>query len=162
MILIAAGSNLPLHSIDSQQIVLQSFLAIGRFAPLVAQSPLYQSPAWPDPLGPAYVNAVAALETTLSPASLLAGLHAVEQAFGRERSERNAPRTLDLDLIAYHDEVSSGADGGPQLPHPRMKVRDFVLAPLVDIAPNWRCPGDGQSAAALLNALPERSASRLS
>lgn len=158
MILIAAGSNVPLDGIDSQQIVLHSFLAIDRFAKIVRRSPFYESPAWPDPAEPPYVNAVASLQTDLPPAALMAALHAVEQGFGRVRSARNAPRTLDLDLIAYNDVVCSALHGGPDLPHPRMQSRDFVLAPLVDIAPDWLLPGDGRTATELLRALPERSA----
>lgn len=157
MILIAAGSNLPFCGVDSQQLVLHSFLAIGRFAPIVAQSPLYSSPAWPNRADPPFVNAAASVETDLAPASLLASLHAVEEAFGRRRGVRNAPRTLDLDLISYNDICTDM----PALPHPRFATRDFVLAPLCEIAPNWRPPGGKESIAELLASLPDRAAERL-
>ena len=157
MILIAAGSNLPFCGVDSQQLVLHSFLAIGRFAELVAESPLYESPAWPDTTHPAYVNAVVAIRTELEPAALLAGLHAVESAFGRQRSQRNAPRTLDLDLVAYNDLQMEA----PALPHPRFRQRDFVMAPISDIAPHWRPPDSAETAAEILQSLPNRTAKRL-
>ena len=148
---------MPFCGVDSQQIVLHSFLAIGRFAELVAESPLYESPAWPDAAQPSYVNAVARISTELPPAALLAALHGVEAAFGRRRGARNAPRTLDLDLIAYGN-VRSDA---PALPHPCFRQRDFVMAPLSDIAPDWRPPGREETAAEILNSLPERTARRL-
>lgn len=148
---------MPFCGVDSQQIVLHSFLAIGRFAELVAESPLYGSPAWPDATQPAYVNAVACIRIDIEPAALLAALHEVEIAFGRRRGERNAPRTLDLDLVAY-DDLRSDA---PALPHPRFRERDFVMAPICDIAPDWRPPGEHETAAEILDSLPKRTARRL-
>ncbi len=162
MILIAAGSSLPFCGLDSQQIVLRSFFAVARVARVVAQSPLYESPAWPDPSDPAFVNAAARLQTDLTPRALMAALHAIEDAFGRRRLEKNAPRTLDLDLIAYDGVQSDGADGGPILPHPRMAHRDFVLAPIADIAPDWRPPGGRGTVSDRLARLPERTAARIS
>lgn len=98
----------------------------------VACSSLYRS-APVDAGGPDFINAVAALETTLTAPALLAALQRIEQAEGRERPYRNAPRTLDLDLLLYGD----GRIDSPALvvPHPRMQERAFVLQPLAEIAP---------------------------
>ncbi len=82
---------------------------------------------------PRYLNAVAALETRLSPPALLARLQAVEAKHGRTRDVCNGPRTLDLDLLLYHDERLSTAD--LIVPHPRMAGRAFVMAPLAEICP---------------------------
>lgn len=84
--------------------------------------------------GPDFVNAVAALETDLAPDALLDALQAIEQAHGRERPYRHAPRTLDLDLLLYADVVMNT----PRLtlPHPRLGERAFVLRPLLEIAPD--------------------------
>ena len=161
MILIAAGSNLPISGVDSQQLVFSAFSAVDRFARILARSPLYESPAWPDPADPAFVNAVVRVETELDPPALLAALHAVEAAFGRRRTARNAPRTLDLDLLGYNDVVSDGPNG-LALPHPRLRERDFVLAPLCDVAPDWRPPGGGPPASAMLAGLPKPQARRIS
>lgn len=106
-----------------------------------------------DAQGPDFVNAVAALSTTLAPLALLDLLQALEQRHGRERPYRNAPRTLDLDLLLYGDEVIDH----PRLsvPHPRMHERAFVLAPLCELAPGLRLvQGD---CAALLAALGDQA-----
>jgi 2-amino-4-hydroxy-6-hydroxymethyldihydropteridine diphosphokinase len=94
---------------------------------------------------PDFVNAVAELETELAPEALLDALLEVEQRFGRVRSERNGPRTLDLDLLLYNDQFVDL----PRLtlPHPRLHLRAFVLQPLAEIAPNLVIPGRGTVAA---------------
>jgi 2-amino-4-hydroxy-6-hydroxymethyldihydropteridine diphosphokinase len=105
---------------------------------------------------PDYVNAVAALRSdpgqAIDPADLLARLMQIEAAFGRQRSLPNAPRTLDLDIIAIGGLVRHAPD--PVLPHPRAHERAFVLAPLVDVSPGWVHPVLGRTAAELLAALP--------
>lgn len=108
-------------------------------------SPLYRS-APIDSSGPDYVNAVASLRTRLSPEALLDTLQRIEQLHGRERPYRNAPRTLDLDLLLY----GTRRIDTPRLtvPHPRMHQRAFVLRPLIDLAPDMRL--DGRSLADLL------------
>ena len=107
----------------------------------------WQSAAWPDPAAPAYLNAVAIVETPLSPRALMARLLQVEAEFGRRRTEPNAPRTLDLDLIAYGRQLI--AEPGLAVPHPRAHERLFVMGPLAEIAPDWVHPVMGQTAAAL-------------
>ncbi|MEB2348182.1 MAG: 2-amino-4-hydroxy-6-hydroxymethyldihydropteridine diphosphokinase [Comamonadaceae bacterium] len=99
---------------------------------LVAVSSLYAS-APVDAGGPDYFNAVACLQTTLAPLALLRALQAIETAAGRTRPYRNAPRTLDLDLLLY-DAVQC-ADAELTLPHPRMMQRAFVVLPLAELAP---------------------------
>jgi 2-amino-4-hydroxy-6-hydroxymethyldihydropteridine diphosphokinase len=93
---------------------------------------------------PEYINAVALLDTGLAPRALLDGLQAIERAAGRERSFRNAPRVLDLDLLLYDDDVITMP--GLVVPHPRMHERAFVLAPLVEIAPDTVVPEHGPAA----------------
>ena len=113
--------------------------AIGALAdmpqtPLQAQSRLYTSaPMGENATGDHYVNAVVQLSTALSAHALLNELQSIEREFGRERSVRNAPRTLDLDILLYGDACIE--DEVLSIPHPRMHERAFVLRPLFDIAP---------------------------
>ena len=125
---------------------------------LVARSSLWRSA----PLGyanqPEFINAVARLETGLPAQGLLDELHKIESGHGRERSFTNAPRTLDLDLLLYGDEVLRTER--LTLPHPRMHERAFVLKPLLEIAPDLVIPGHG-SARDALEALPDQACERI-
>ena len=160
MIIVAAGSSLPFNRLDSQQIVTRAYSALGSVVTVTAISPLYRSPAWPDPSDPPFINAVALVETNIGPSALLAALHTIEAGFGRVRAGKNAPRSLDLDIIAY-GQLYRDEGPGVQLPHPRMQDREFVLAPLCDLAPDWCHPKTGKSAAQMLSALSTRSAQKI-
>jgi 2-amino-4-hydroxy-6-hydroxymethyldihydropteridine diphosphokinase len=124
---------------------------------LAAQSPLYRT-APVDSSGDDYVNAVALLETALAPDELLTHLQELERARGRERPYLNAPRTLDLDLLLYDDLML--ATPALTVPHPRMHLRAFVLAPLLDVLPAAAIPGIGP-ARALLDAIADQPITRL-
>jgi 2-amino-4-hydroxy-6-hydroxymethyldihydropteridine diphosphokinase len=129
-------------------------------APLVVSS-IWQTTAWPPSDQPDYYNAVVAVDAGgVSPQALYQTLRAIELSFGRERRERWAARTLDLDIIAM--EGLEGQYGDMTLPHPRMHDRAFVLAPLAEVAPDWRHPILGLTAAEMLkNAPVEQSYRRL-
>ena len=110
----------------------------------VAVSSSYRS-APLDADGPDYVNAVVQVRTALSPDALLAALQAIEQQAGRERPYRNAPRTLDLDILLYGEYRVDRDD--LQVPHPRMWQRAFVVLPLAEIAPDLVSPAQVQAVA---------------
>ena len=107
-----------------------------------------------DAVGPDFLNGVAALDTTLEPQQLLEALQAIELRHGRTRAHRNAPRTLDLDLLLYGDEHLSS--DRLTVPHPRIGERAFVLAPLLEVAPELR-----ERYAAALAALSNQRVERL-
>ena len=98
-----------------------------------------------DSSGDDYINAVARIATALEAEALLAALHEIELAHGRERPYRNAPRTLDLDVLLYGDEQI--ASPTLTVPHPRMTERAFVLVPLLELAPDISVPGKGPAQA---------------
>jgi len=116
-------------------------------------SPIYRS-APVDAGGPDYLNAAARLQTSLDPHALLAQLQALELAHGRERPYRNAPRTLDLDLLLYDAQMI--ATPTLVVPHPRLHERAFVLRPLADLAPGLDVPGRGPVQALLAGVAGQR------
>lgn len=160
MILIALGANLPSPAGAPTETLRQALFRLAqRSITAERQSGFYKTAAYPDPADPPFINAVASVRTELDPAQLLAGLHEIEAEFGRRRGTPNAPRTLDLDLIDYDQRVEPGP---PELPHPRMHTRLFVLCPLRDVAPAWRHPVLGATVSELIAALPQTSIERLS
>jgi 2-amino-4-hydroxy-6-hydroxymethyldihydropteridine diphosphokinase len=133
----------------SNEAVLEASLARFRSegVDVLARSSWWRSMAWPDPQDPPFLNGVVIVRTEHEPHELMATLGRIEDAFGRERSSRNAPRTLDLDLVAY-GRLSGDLDG-LILPHPRAADRLFVMGPVAEIAPEWVHPVNGQTAANL-------------
>lgn len=109
---------------------------------LVQVSRFYRSAPLGPPDQPDYCNAVCAIETALAPEALLESLHAIEDAFGRARSQRWAARTLDLDLLWI--DGFTRATPQLELPHPRLHERAFVLVPLAELAPQLEIPGRGR------------------
>jgi len=130
-VFIGLGANLG----DREATLRAALAAIGRLpgTQLLRVSPLYGS-APVDAGGPDYLNAVAEATTTLAPEALLQALQSIEQAAGRERPYRNAPRTLDLDILWFGDCVMDTP--ALTVPHPRMAERAFVLRPLADLVPD--------------------------
>jgi len=136
---VALGSNLddPVAQVRAGVLALASLPQTR----LICTSSLYRNP----PVGyreqPDFVNAVARIETRLAPRALLEALLAIEHSRGRVREFANAPRTLDLDIVLYGDQVVR--EPGLTIPHPRMLERAFVLLPLAEIAPAAIIPGYG-------------------
>jgi 2-amino-4-hydroxy-6-hydroxymethyldihydropteridine diphosphokinase len=136
--------------------------ALRRLAAMPGTILLKRSSLWRtapiDSSGDDYINAVALIDTPLVPMRLLDALREIELAHGRERPYRNAPRTLDLDILLLGDEVIESAV--LSVPHPRMHQRAFVLAPLCEVAPDAVIPGIGP-AASLLAGVADQAISRL-
>ena len=145
---VALGSNMA-GGFASSEALLEAALA--RFPeaglPVLARSSWWRSAAWPDPKGPEYRNGVALVEAKGGPEAVLRALFSIERGFDRTRGARNAPRTLDLDLVAYGRQVKDAPT--LTLPHPRAHERRFVMGPLAEIAPAWRHPVLGRTAAEL-------------
>lgn len=173
--LVALGSNLPEGNNLPEKILRLALAELeGPGIAVAAVSRFYHTPCFPAGAGPDYVNAAAILSVSLPPEAVLARLHAIEAAHGRERVQRWGSRVLDLDLLAYGDRVVP--DGATYahwhdltveeqklrapdaliLPHPRLHERAFVLVPLADVAPDWRHPVLGQSVREMLDRLPKQ------
>lgn len=118
-------------------------------------SGFYRSAPWGFEDQDDFVNAVAVVETTLSPRELMKSLLDMEQQLGRERSEaRWGPRCIDLDLLTYEDLQLKSPD--LEIPHPRMHMRAFVLRPLLELDPEYSIPGIGPAAACLAGLEPQQ------
>jgi len=152
---IGLGANLG----DARATLAAAFNALEALpeSELMQRSSIYRS-APIDSSGPDYLNAVVRLRTALAPHELLAQLQSIERSHGRERPYRNAPRTLDLDLLLYGEQHIETAT--LVVPHPRAHERAFVLAPLAELAPGLIIPERGP-VADLLSASTAQRVDRL-
>jgi 2-amino-4-hydroxy-6-hydroxymethyldihydropteridine diphosphokinase len=157
MILVALGSNqCGLWGTPEQTV--QRALAELNTGPvkLLRASSLFQTAPFGMINQPNFVNAVALINTALSPHTLLRRLHMIEREAGRKRGRRWSPRTLDLDLIDYNGQQIK-QKGQVQkaliLPHPGIANRSFVLAPIAEIAPGWKHPVNHKTAASMIQKL---------
>ncbi len=141
---IALGSN-----IAPQQCIRQGLRALSRLimSRLGAVSSWYLTRPWGLETQPEFINLVAEVWTGLSAKRLVAELRAIEDRLGRVRTQPNGPRTLDLDLLLYGEEIIDGPD--LRVPHPGLVVRDFMLLPLIEIAPETLHPEQGRPVAEL-------------
>ena len=152
VILIGLGANLDGRFGPPEQ-ALKSCVAIfaERGLRLLAASSVWKTAPVPASDQPWYRNAVCVIETDFEPLELLSAVKVLERDFGRETAQINAPRVIDLDILAYNDLVNTE---GLILPHPRMHERAFVMYPLREVAPKWRHPVLGKSVDDLIASLP--------
>ncbi|MBK6897297.1 MAG: 2-amino-4-hydroxy-6-hydroxymethyldihydropteridine diphosphokinase [Alphaproteobacteria bacterium] len=153
MIIIGLGANIPSEFGPPEKTLQAAVNAIGDIEgiEILEVSSIWHSAPIPVSDQPWYANAVCVIETQIPPSNLLKELKAIEKNFGRLEKERNAPRVLDLDLLAYDRLIIMDA---PILPHPRMHERAFVLYPLHEIAPDWIHPALETSLEEMLASLP--------
>lgn len=153
---IALGSNLQ-HPLEQVNKALRQIAALPH-SKLICHSSWYRSKAVGPGDQPDYINGVCKLSTTLDAIDLLHALQAIEQQQGRERLQRWAARTLDLDILLYENQLISLPE--LEIPHPRMKQRNFVLYPLYEISPELNLP-DQTSMHELLGHCDQRGLEKL-
>jgi 2-amino-4-hydroxy-6-hydroxymethyldihydropteridine diphosphokinase len=157
MILVALGSNQSGPWGTPEQTVKRAMLELnsGPIKLKIASS-LIQTAPFGIINQPSFVNAVACIETALSPHALLRRLHMIERTAGRRRGRRWGPRTLDLDLIDYNSQqiTQKGLlQKALVLPHPGIALRLFVLEPIAEIAPRWKHPVNHKTAVSMIQKL---------
>jgi 2-amino-4-hydroxy-6-hydroxymethyldihydropteridine diphosphokinase len=145
-VLLGLGANLG-RPLEQLRAAVES---LARIVTNLRLSSLYRT----EPVGyagqPEYLNVVCGGSTTLAPGELLAATREIEDSLGRVRTAPNAPRTIDIDILAYNSRVVATPE--LTIPHPRLAQRAFVLVPLAEVAPQWRHPVTGLTAEEMLRA----------
>ena len=152
MILLGLGANLPSTYGSPEDTLKSAVIALKeRNITICSASHIWISAPIPASDQPDYRNATLHVKTSLDSRALLKTLHAIEEEFGRQRDVRNEPRILDLDILAYHNEIIE--ESNVTIPHPRLHERAFVLYPLQEIAPEWTHPKTGRSIHEMIQSL---------
>ena len=148
---LAIGSNLGNRILNIQK----SKFELERFKiKILRSSSHYISKSWPNSLMPKYVNIILKVKTNLSPLEVLHICSLIEIKLGRIRSQKNSPRTCDIDIIDYNGKILNTKNNKLILPHPRMTKRNFVLLPLYEVNKSWKHAILKTNIVDLINSLP--------
>ena len=161
MIIISLGSNVISRWGDSHTTILQALRELeSRGVNILRRSRLYRTSPYGPVEQPVFINAAAAIRTSLPADALLSVVKKIEARAGRQTARKWGPRALDIDIIDYNRQILNWSQRDTQffkckrfsliLPHPRVETRAFVLQPLLDVAPHWHHPVSGLHAAQLL------------
>jgi len=152
IVFLGIGSNLGPRKINIEK---AKFLLVENNLDLLSVSSYYETPSWPDPKKPKFLNVILKLKCNYKPQELLNICKSIEIQLGRKKAKKNAPRTCDLDIIDFNNLVSNKTDE-INLPHKMMHKRNFVLFPLFEIQKNWIHPDKQIDVKTLISLLPER------
>ncbi len=152
IVFLGIGSNLGLRKMNIEK--AKSLLAEHRLD-FLSVSSYYETPSWPDPKNPKFLNIILKLKCNYDPQELLNICKNIERRLGRKKAKKNAPRTCDLDIIDFNKLVSKKTDE-IKLPHKMMHKRNFVLLPLFEIQKNWIHPDKQIDVKTLISLLPDR------
>ena len=149
-IYLAIGSNLgnKKNNIEKAKFILSQNNVM-----ILKSSSFYESPSWPNPTFPKFLNIVLKINTNLKPLKLLDLCKKIESQLGRKKTSRNSPRVCDIDILDYNKKVMKN---GLVLPHPRLHTRNFVILPLFEINKHWVHPISKSTIKGLLSSLPNR------
>ena len=152
IVFLGIGSNLGLRKTNIEK---AKFLLSEYNMDFLSVSSYYETPSWPDPTNPKFLNIILKLKCYYNPQELLNICKTIETQLGRKKSKKNAPRTCDLDIIDFNKFVSK-KNAKINLPHKMMHKRNFVLFPLFEIQKNWIHPDKEIDVKTLISLLPER------
>lgn len=152
IVFLGIGSNL---GIRKRNIEKAKFLLAEHNLDVLSVSSYYETPSWPDPRKPKFLNIILKLKCYYSPQELLKICKFIENQLGRKKAKKNAPRTCDLDIIDFNNLVSK-KNSKINLPHKMMHKRNFVLFPLFEIQKNWTHPDKQIDVKTLISLLPDR------
>ena len=152
IVFLGIGSNLGLRKINIEK---AKFLLTEYNLKLLSVSSYYETPSWPDPTKPNFINIILKLKCYYNPQELLKICKSIETQLGRKKAKRNAPRICDLDIIDFNNLVSK-KNAKINLPHKMMHERNFVLFPLFEIQKNWIHPDKQIDVKTLISLLPDR------
>ncbi len=152
IVFLGIGSNLGLRKINIEK---AKFLLAEYNLDFLSVSSCYETPSWPDPTKPKFLNIILKLKCYYNPQELLKICKIIETQLGRKKTKKNAPRTCDLDIIDFNKLVSNKNEA-INLPHKMMHKRNFVLFPLFEIQKNWIHPDKQIDIKTLISLLPDR------
>ena len=158
MIFLGLGSNLPSkHGGRFTNINLAISYLEGYGIKVIKKSSFYETPSYPNKKNPKFINAVILIETILSPTDLMSVLIFIEEKLERKRGKKNDPRTCDIDIIDYNNQILNLKYNKLDLavPHKDLTSRNFILFPLQEIAPTWKHPKTKEIISVLLQKLSE-------
>tara|TARA_Y100000294_G_scaffold85055_1_gene79716 strand:+ start:203 stop:715 length:513 start_codon:yes stop_codon:yes gene_type:complete len=156
MVILSLGSNLPSKYGDKfENIKYAISLLEDRDILLDKKSSFYETPSYPDKSKPKFVNMIISIKTSLSPVNLMTVIIDIEEKLERIRKNKNDPRTCDIDIIDYKDQVIKIKNNNfhLEIPHKKLVSRNFVLYPLQEILPNWKHPKTKEILSVLINKL---------
>ena len=158
MIILSLGSNLSSTFGGRFDNLKRAMLLLKGYGIIIdKKSSFYETPSYPDTTNPKFVNMVISVKTNLSPADLMSVLIFIEEKLERRRNKKNDPRTCDIDIVDYNNEVLNFKYNNLDLvvPHKELTSRNFVLFPLQEILPNWKHPKTKEIISTLIQKLPE-------
>ena len=152
IVFLGIGSNLGIRKVNIEK---AKSLLIKKNLEILSVSSYYETPSWPDPTKPKFLNIIIKLKCYFNPHELLKICKSIETQLGRKKAKKNAPRTCDLDIIDFNKMVSKN-NTKINLPHKMMHKRNFVLFPLFEIQKNWTHPDKKIDVKTLISLLPDR------
>ena len=160
MIFLGIGSNLPSSYGDRFANIYLAMSYIEKYRiKIIKKSSFYETPSYPDNKNPKFINVVISVETNLPPIDLMSVLIFIEEKLERKRNKKNDPRTCDIDIIDYNNQVLNFQykDLDLALPHKKLTSRNFVLFPLKEISPEWKHPITNEIIDGLIHKLSEEN-----